>query len=152
VPVIKEFTEGYGLDAAVIAFGGDGTEAFNQLLKMMKMTPDTHQMGCVVIVGGCMVSTRYASATGNLDVRSSARTGPGYHDEAWERGRDYPPVFVEWNTRRNVELCLRLISEGQLNVKALTTHRVPLSKAPEACEELIQRPDRALGVVILPKK
>jgi threonine dehydrogenase-like Zn-dependent dehydrogenase len=119
---------------------------------MMKMTPDTHQMGCIVIVGGCMINARYAATTGNLDVRSSARTGPGYHDEAWERGRDYPPVFVEWNTRRNVELCLRLISEGQLNVKALTTHRVPLSKAPEACEELIQRPDRALGVVILPKK
>ncbi len=151
VSAVKQFTEGYGLDAAIMAFGGDGTEAFRQIMKMMKTAPDTHQMGCVVIVGGCRVDTIYAAATGNVDVRSSARPGPGYHDEVWEHGRDYPPVFVEWTTRRNTELCLRLIAEGQLDVKSLTTHRTPLSKAPEACEDLIQRPDTALGVVILPK-
>ena len=152
VPIVKEFTEGYGVDAAIMAFGGDGTDAFLQLAKIMKTAPDTHQMGCIVIVGGCTVTARYAAAIGNVDVRSSSRPGPGYHDDAWEHGRDYPPVFVEWTTRRNVELCLRLISEGQLDVKSLTTHRTPLSKAPEACEDLIQHPDRALGVVILPKK
>lgn len=151
IPIVKKFTEGYGLDAAIMAFGGDGTEAFAQLIKMMKLSPDGHQMGRIVIVGGCRVTATYAAATGNVDVRSSARPGPGYHDEAWEHGRDYPPVFVEWTTKRNVELCLRLISEKQLDVKSLITHRVPLHRAPEACEELIQSPDKALGVIILPK-
>ena len=152
VPVVKQFTDGYGLDAAIMAFGGDGTEAFRQLLKMMKTAPDTHQMGCIVVVGGCHIATSYAASAGNVDVRSSSRPGPGYHDEAWEHGRDYPPVFVQWTTRRNVDLCLRLISERQIDVKSLTTHRTPLSAAPEACEELIQHPERALGVVIFPKQ
>ena len=152
IPLVKQFTEGYGVDAAIIAFGGDGSEAFRQLLKMMKMSPDGHQMGRIVIVGGCHVATTYAAATGNIDVRSSARPGPGYHDEAWEHGRDYPPVFVEWTTRRNVELCLRLMAEGRLDVKSLITHRTPLSKAPQACEDLIQNPNQALGVVIFPKQ
>jgi threonine dehydrogenase-like Zn-dependent dehydrogenase len=152
VLILRKFTDGYGVDAAIIAFGGDATEAFRQLLKMMKVSPDTHQMGRIVIVGGAQVATTYAASTGNIDVRSSARTGPGYHDLAWEHGRDYPPVFVEWTTRRNVSLCLRLISEGKVNVKSLITHRAALSKAPEACEELIQHPERALGVVLLPKQ
>jgi len=152
VTEVEKFTEGYGLDAAIMAFGGDGTEAFHMLLKMMKTAPDTHKMGRIVIVGGCEITTKYASAVGNVDIRSSARTGPGYHDEEWERGKDYPKVFVEWDTRRNLQLIIRLISEGQLQVKPLITHRFPLSKAAEACEELIQHPERSLGVILLPRE
>jgi len=82
---IQEFTGGYGLDAAIMAFGGDGTEAFRMLVANMKTAPDTHQMGRIVIVGGCTVTTKYAAACGNIDVRSSARRGPGYHDDDWDR-------------------------------------------------------------------
>jgi len=150
VAAVRAFTEDDGLDAAVMAFGGEGTQAFEMLLRMMKRAPDTHQMGRIVVVGGCKINTGYAAKTGNLDVRSSARTGPGYHDEDWERGRDYPPVFVQWDTRRNLQLCIRLMAEGRLQVDPLVTHRVPLDEAPSACEELIQHPDRSLGVVLLP--
>jgi len=151
VEKVREFTDGYGLDGAVMAFGGDATEAFKTVLKMMKVAPDTHKMGCIVIVGGCSISTNYAAAAGNVDVRSAARTGPGYHDDEWERGRDYPPVFVQWNTRRNLELVIRLIAEQQLDVKSLITHRFPLERAAEACEVLIEHPEEALGVILLPK-
>lgn len=106
------FTRGYGLDAAIMAFGGEGTEAFKMLVRMMKLTPDTHRMGRVVNVGGARIDHGFAAALGNIDVRSAARTGPGYHDEAWEHGKDYPPVFVPWTTRRNVEECLRFMAEG----------------------------------------
>ena len=151
--VVDEVSEGYGLDAAIIAFGGDGTEAFKQLLGLMKRSPDGHQMGRIIIVGGARVNTTYAASTGNLDVRSSARTGPGYHDEEWERGfTQYPPVFMDWTTPRNLRECLRLISEGRLDVKSLITDEVPLSQAPEACEKLIQEPDKAMGVIFHPKE
>ena len=150
VGVSTDFTCGYGLDAGILAFGGDGTEAFKMLVAMMKRAPDTHQMGRITIVGGARIEHVFASGLGNLDVRSAARTGPGYHDEAWEHGRDYPPVFMQWTTRRNLEECLGFMASGGMLVEPLITHRVGLSEAPEACEDLIQRPNEALGVVLVP--
>jgi len=87
------------------------------------------------------------SNTTNIDIRRSSRTGPGYHDEAWEYGPAYPPVFMRWTTQSNLQLCLRLISEGRLNVDCLTTHTVPLEKARTAVDEMMQDPDGILGVV-----
>ena len=78
---------------------------------------------------------------------SAARTGPGYHDEDYEHGADYPPVFVPWPTQRNLELSLRLMSEGKVQVKPLITDIIPIDRAPEGCEKLIQTPNEALGVV-----
>ena len=150
VEVCKTFTRGYQLDGAIMAFGGDGTPALKMLTKMIKISPDTHLMGRVVIVGGAEISYRFAAGLGNLDVRSSARTGPGYHDEPWEHGKDYPEVFMQWNTKRNLEECLRFMASGGLQVAPVITHKVPLSEAPAACEDLIQRPNEALGVVFLP--
>ncbi|MCE2439268.1 MAG: zinc-binding alcohol dehydrogenase [Candidatus Latescibacteria bacterium] len=150
VEVSGGFTRGHGLDAGILAFGGDGTAAFKTLVAMMKRAPDTHQMGRITIVGGAKIEHVFASGLGNLDVRSAARTGPGYHDEAWEHGSDYPPVFMQWTTRRNLEACLEFMASGGMLVEPLITHRVPLSDAPEACEALIQRPNEALGVVLLP--
>lgn len=147
---VRDLTDAYGLDAAVMAFGGDGSQAFTALVDVMKRAPDTHQMGRIVVVGGCEINTRYAAACGNIDVRSSARTGPGYHDEAWERGRDYPRGFVEWDTRRNLQLCLRLVSEGLLQIEPLITHRFPLAQAAAACDVLVEHPEQALAVVLLP--
>ena len=150
VEIAKEFTRGYGMDAAVMCFGGDGTEAFRQIARMMKISPDTHIMGRVVIVGGASISHTFAAGLGNLDVRSSARPGPGYHDVEYERGADYPPVFVQWTTRRNLEETLRFAVEGKLKLKPLISHEYPLDQAPEACEKIIQTPQQTLGVVLKP--
>ena len=73
-----------------------------------------------------------------------------YHDEEWERGKDYPPVFVRWTTRRNLEEVLRAESEGLLAFEPFITHRASLEDAPEVCEELITHPERALGVILNP--
>ncbi len=150
VSAVREFTDGEGLDGAILAFGGEATEALQQIVAMMKTAPDGHKMGRIVIVGGCEARIKFPVPLGNLDLRASSRTGPGYHDENWERGADYPPVLVRWDTRRNLKLILRLIAEGRLNVKSLITHTFPLERAPEACELLIKNPDKALGVVLKP--
>lgn len=150
VAATNAFTRGYGADCAIMAFGGDGNEAFAQILQCMKLAPDTHRMGNVVIVGGASINSTFAAAVGNIDVRSSARPGPGYHDEAWEHGQLYPPVFVPWTTKRNMEESLRLTANGQLDVQCLITDRVSLDDAPAACDKLIEHPDQALGVIVLP--
>ncbi|OQA00403.1 MAG: putative ABC transporter ATP-binding protein [Planctomycetes bacterium ADurb.Bin412] len=58
VAAAAEFTRGHGMDAGIIAFGGDGTEAFKQIVRTLKLSPDTHRMGRVVIVGGASIASR----------------------------------------------------------------------------------------------
>ncbi len=147
VPIAAEFTNGYGMDCGIIAFGGDATSAFQQIRAMLKTAPDTHKVGRIVIVGGANITHGFAAGLGNVDVISAARTGPGYHDEAYEHGADYPPVFVPWPTQRNLELSLRLMAEGKIQVKPLITDILPIDRAAEGCEKLIQHPNEALGVI-----
>ena len=116
---------------------------------MMKKSPDTHVMGRTVFVSGSF-SHGFGASLGNMDIRSSARPGPGYHDEEYERGADYPPVFVQWTTRRNLEETLRFAAEGKLHLKPLISHEYPLDESPEACEKIIQTPQDTLGVILKP--
>ncbi len=148
VEAAKEFAAPYGNDFAIFAFGGDGDAAYKSVLDCMKVSADGHQMGRIVLVGGCQVKIGGGAASGNIDVRSSARTGPGYHDPAWEYGADYPNAFIQFTTTRNLELIVRLISENKLLVDPLTTHNLPLEEAGKAADMLIGTPDQAMGIVL----
>jgi threonine dehydrogenase-like Zn-dependent dehydrogenase len=107
-------------------------------------------MGRITIVGGAHISHGFAAGLGNVDVRSSARTGPGYHDEAYEHGSPYPPVFVEWPTQRNMSECLRAMASGALKVEELYTHEFALDDIGTAVDTLVETPGEALGVVLKP--
>lgn len=139
------FTGGAGLDSAVIAYGGQADKAMEQAIACMKLSPDTHRMGTIVVVGG--PEFQYPAGTHNLDIRRAARTGPGYHDDAWEVGGPYPPVFMRWTTPTNLQLCMRLISEGRLKVDELVTHTIPLDNVDEEIAAMLDDPDGILGVV-----
>lgn len=145
---VDAFTRGYGVDAAFICFGGDGTAALQQLAQVMKKAPDTHIYGRVVIPGGASVTHRFGAGLGNLDLRSAARTGPGYHDKAYEYGADYPPVFVPWTTRRNLEEIVGWMAAGRLRAGELITHRYALADAVAACQTIVDAPNEALGVAL----
>lgn len=54
---------------------------------------------------------------------------------------------MRWTTRTNLELVMRLISEGKLNVDCLTTHTIPLKHVDAGIWAIIGDPDRILGVV-----
>ncbi|MFW6108404.1 MAG: zinc-binding dehydrogenase [bacterium] len=150
VPAVDAFCRGHGLDAGIIAFGGDASECLQQLYAMMKEAPDTHRWGRIVVVGGATVTVSLAASLGNVDIRSSARTDPGYHDEAWEHGDEYPDVIVKWSTRRNLEECLRAIAEGRLQVRPLISDIFPLDEAPAACEKIVSQPADTLAVILKP--
>ncbi|QQO08436.1 zinc-binding dehydrogenase [Breznakiella homolactica] len=145
VPETRRFTKDYGLDTVVLAFAGPAGDAWKQCCDCFKKTPDGHLMGKVVIVGGSGVELAWIPA--NIDIRIAARTGPGYHDDDWELGKDYPPVFMRWTTQTNLELCMDLLDSKKVNTEALTTHRIPLAGAEEGINRIIREPDRILGLV-----
>ncbi|NQU44269.1 hypothetical protein HQ520_13350 [bacterium] len=145
VAATQEFTNGHGLDTATMAFGGDGSRAYQSLKASMKLSLDGHRMGNIVMIGSATFP--WDNDTTNLDIRRSSRSGPGYHDEPWEFGAAYPPVFMRWTTQTNLKLCLRLMAEGKLPVEKLTTHRIPLQRVEEETTKILEDPDKILGVV-----
>ncbi|OGS22273.1 MAG: hypothetical protein A2252_06845 [Elusimicrobia bacterium RIFOXYA2_FULL_39_19] len=151
IKACAEFTKGRGIDCAFICLGGDGTELLKNIYKTISIAPDTHRWGRIVIPGGVQITTTFAAALGNVDLRSSARTGPGYFDPAYEQGADYPAVFVPWDTQRNLEEIVRGIAEKKLSVNPMISHRFPLAKAADACDLLIEHPDQSLGVILQPR-
>lgn len=146
--VASRITRGYGLDCSFICFGGDATAAFKEAVAAMKRSPDTHVNGRVVVVGGATIQHQFGAPLGNLDIRSSSRTGPGYHDPQYERGADYPRVFVPWDTKRNIEEIMGWIATGRLHVADLISHRAPLTEAPDVCRTIIEEPEKTLGVIL----
>ena len=148
VTVTRTFTKGLGLDAAVMANAGECDETVEKLVRSMKVSPDGHPMGRIMIVG--WPTFRFANLIGgmnNIDIRRCSRTGPGYHDAPWETGESYPPVFMRWTTRTNLELCMRLIEECRLNVDVLTTHRIPFKDMEAQVDRILETPDEMLGVI-----
>ncbi|MAE60290.1 MAG: hypothetical protein CMJ49_02920, partial [Planctomycetaceae bacterium] len=131
-------------------FGGEASETVRHLAKSLKRLPDGHPCGRIVVVGNPTFSfgDLEADAMTNVDIRRAARTGPGYHDERWEFGVPYPDVLVRWTTRTNLDLCMRMIADGRLNVEPLTTHRVRLDRVDEQTSAILDSPAEALGVVI----
>ena len=148
VAASKEFAAPYGMDFAIMAFGGPATEAFNSIKECMKVSQDGHIMGNVVLVGGCLVEIGGGAHTGNLNIKIASRTGPGYHDPEYEYGKDYPDAFVQFTTRRNLREIISLISEQRLLVDPVTTHTMPLEDVGKAADLLINSPDKALGIVL----
>jgi len=147
----KEFAAPYGNDFAIFAFGGQAGESFNSVLSCMKVSQDGHQMGRIILVGGCEVTYSGGAHTGNIDVRSASRTGAGYHDPEYEYGKDYPNAFVQFTTQRNLKEIVNLISEKRLKVDPLTTHTMPLEKIGDAADLLVNTPDQAMGIILTMK-
>ncbi len=144
----ETFSSPYGLDFAIMAFGGQGTIAYESLLKCMKKSSDTHRMGRIVLVGGCEINLKGGAWAGNVDIRASSRTGPGYKDSDYEHGRDYPAGFVQFTTQRNLREIISLIAEKKLVVQPMITHRMPLEEVNCAADLLIDKADSALGVIL----
>ena len=148
VAATQAFCAPYGADFAMLAFGGNATKALDQAKLCMKVSQDGHAMGNIILIGGCKVEVGGGAWSGNLDFRASSRTGAGYHDTAWEHGRDYPAVFCEYNTQRNMHEFLTLLSEKRLKVAPMITHRMPLAEVGTAADLLLEHPDQALGMIL----
>jgi threonine dehydrogenase-like Zn-dependent dehydrogenase len=137
-----------GLDFANLAFGGQADEAFQQVLGCMRVSADTHATGRIVLVGGCHISVGGGAWSGNVDIRASSRTGPGYKDGDYEHGQDYPAAFVPFTTRDNMRELVHLMAERRLVVEPMTSTTCALTELPAVIDSLVAAPASALGVVI----
>jgi predicted dehydrogenase/threonine dehydrogenase-like Zn-dependent dehydrogenase len=82
---------------------------------------------------------------------NSRSYGPGRYDPNYEeQGSDYPLGYVRWTEGRNFEAVVDLIAKGQLNVKPLITHRVPIEQATETYEVITgKKQENFLGVLLI---
>ena len=129
----RAWTEGYGIDAAVLAASAATNGPTEQALEVLR------DRGRLVVVGKTKVDLPWEYAFGKeIEVRFSRSYGPGRYDPAYEwAGADYPIGYVRWTEQRNFEACLQLMRTGDLDVAALTTRRAPFTQALQVYQHLM---------------
>ena len=110
----------------------------------------TRRKGQVVVVGSVgMDIPRDVYYKKELEVKISMSYGPGRYDTSYEEGGiDYPYDYVRWTEQRNMEAVLNLISQGKLNVKALTTHKFKFGEALKAYEMIQEQKEPYVGIIL----
>ena len=130
---VRAWTDGYGIDAAVLAASASTNAPTEQALEVLR------DRGRLCVVGKTKVDLPWEYAFGKeIEVRFSRSYGPGRYDPAYEwAGADYPVGYVRWTEQRNFEACLQLMRTGDLNLAALTTRRAPFTQALQVYQHLM---------------
>jgi predicted dehydrogenase/threonine dehydrogenase-like Zn-dependent dehydrogenase len=140
-----ETSRGVGVDCVLITAETPSSDPVNLAGAVAR------DRAIVVAVGTVgMDIERKAYYEKELDFRVSRSYGPGRYDAAYEqKGRDYPIGYVRWTETRNMEAFVQLLSENEVDVGALITHRFSIDRAQSAYA-LITGKSREpfLGVVI----
>jgi polar amino acid transport system substrate-binding protein len=142
---IRHFTGGLGCDAVIITAGSSSLDLINFGGAIAR------KRGTVVVVGavptGFDRDPHYYRK--ELQVRMSCSYGPGRYDPAYEeKGIDYPPGYVRWTEKRNMEAFQALLSSGRLDVSFLTTHVFKLEEAPAAYDLMMERSEPFVGLLV----
>jgi predicted dehydrogenase/threonine dehydrogenase-like Zn-dependent dehydrogenase len=126
---IENFTNGHGFDKVIITAAAPS----NDPIELSAII--TRKKGQVIVVGAVKMDIPrdpdfYRK---ELELKMSCSYGPGRYDVSYEEdGHDYPFAYVRWTEQRNMEAFLNLISQGSLNLKALTTHEFDIAEAEKA--------------------
>lgn len=138
--VVREWTDGYGVDAVLLCVGGKGREAADTAITCLR------DRGVVVIVGIYDAQLEWKTAyMKDIQVRYSRSYGPGRYDPHYEwGGKDYPIGHVRWTENRNFESCLELMRTGQLDLTPVTTRRIAFGEITSVYDQL----ENAIGIVV----
>jgi len=140
-----EFSNGYGVDAVIIAASTSSNQPVIDAAEISRMR------GRVVFLGMVgMDIPRNDYYKKELDLRLSMAYGPGRYDPEYEeKGVDYPYDLVRWTEQRNFEAFLGLIDEGKISPKALLTHSFDYNDAMQAYDLLEGKSqEKYLGIVL----
>jgi threonine dehydrogenase-like Zn-dependent dehydrogenase len=140
----REWTEGYGADAAVICTASNTSEPVEQAAEALR------DRGRLIGVGITRMDLPWRTFyEKELDVRFSRSYGPGRYDPSYEWAAcDYPVGYVRWTEQRNFEACLELMARGRINLEAITTRRAPFVHAPKVYQDLLDRRAAEIGVLL----
>ena len=122
---VRLWTDGYGVDAAVICTASQSNTPIEQAAEACR------DRGRIVDVGITKIELPWRMfSEKEIEFRFSRSYGPGRYDPNYEwAGNDYPIGFVRWTEQRNFQACLHAMGSGLLNLEALTTKRVPFNDA-----------------------
>jgi len=141
---VRAWTEGYGVDAAVICTATQSNTPIEQAAEALR------DRGRLVDVGITRIELPWKIFyEKELEVRFSRSYGPGRYDPAYEwAGQDYPLGYVRWTEQRNFQACLQLMAEGRIDLAGITTRRVPFASALTIYQDLMGDSARDIGVVL----
>jgi predicted dehydrogenase len=141
----NEFSNGYGVDAVIIAASTPSNQPVIDAAEISRMRGRVVFLG---LVGMDIPRNEYYKK--ELDLRLSMAYGPGRYDPDYEeKGIDYPYDLVRWTEQRNFEAFLGLIQEGKVRPKELITHTYDYSDAMTAYDLLEGKIDeKYLGIVL----
>src|SRR5688572_6247778 len=137
------WTDGYGVDAAVICTATDSNTPIEQAAEACR---DRARM---VDVGITKIELPWRLFSDKeIEFRFSRSYGPGRYDPSYEwGGNDYPIGYVRWTEQRNFQACLHAMQSGVLNLEALTTRRVAFNDELSVYQTLSASPNE-IGIVL----
>jgi len=140
---IRLWTEGYGVDAVVLATSTSSNTPTEQAIDACR------DRARIVVVGNTHVELPWKTTyEKELEIRYSRSYGPGRYDPSYEwGGTDYPIGYVRWTEQRNFEACLHLMRTGDLRLKPLTTRTVAFRDCLAVYKEMASG-SADIGVVI----
>lgn len=143
VDLVKDYTEGAGADAVLIAASTQSDVPMNNAAEMCR------KRGRIVQIGTTGLNLkRDPLYKKEISIRVACSYGPGRYDSSYEEnGNDYPIGFVRWTTQRNFGAILQLIKQGSLQTKALISHRFPFDESEKAYD-VVSTDKQALGIVL----
>jgi len=141
----NEFSNGYGVDAVIIAASTSSNQPVIDAAEISRMRGRVVFLG---MVGMDIPRNEYYKK--ELDLRLSMAYGPGRYDPNYEeKGVDYPYDLVRWTEQRNFEAFLGLIEEGKVRPKELLTHSFEYDNAMSAYDLLEGKiHEKYLGIIL----
>lgn len=141
---VLQLTGGMGADGAIVTARGRSRHAIAVALAVCR------RGGRIVVVGDVDLHLdRSVFYQKELEVRMSTSYGPGRYDPEYEgRGIDYPPAYVRWTAKRNMEEYLALLAARKVTVEPLLAAIYPIEEAARAYADLRTRVPRPLGILL----
>ena len=138
------FSGNVGVDAVIITASTKSNDPVTNAARMSR------QRGRIVLVGVTGLQLNRADFFAKeLTFQVSCSYGPGRYDANYEdKGQDYPVGFVRWTEQRNFEAFLSLLSQGQVSIDALVSHRFVVEDAPKAYGVMTDGVSKPIGILL----
>ncbi len=125
---IASMTNGLGADAVLITASAANNQPMTLALSAVR------KRGRVVVVGAvAMDIPRSPFYEKEVQLTIACSYGPGRYDPLYEeKGIDYPPHYVRWSERRNMEHFVQLLESGAVSTEYITTHSFAIQDIAQA--------------------